>query len=123
VSPRLVAAALGLMRGSILLGSILLGSILLGSVLLGSVPLHAETIEVRIEKFAFVPAQINAKVGDTIQWVNKDVVQHTATVEGGWDVLIPAAGSAMMIVKTAEEVEFFCRFHPNMRGRLVAKPR
>lgn len=100
---RLVVAALGL--------------------ILGSLPLHAETIQVTIDKFAFVPAQINAKVGDTIEWVNKDMVQHTATVEGGWDVLIPAAASAKMIVKTPEEVEFFCRFHPNMRGRLVAKAR
>ncbi len=88
---------------------------------LGSLPLHAETIQVTIDKFAFVPSEITAKVGDTIQWINKDVVAHTASVEGGWDVLIPATASATMSVAAAQDVEYFCRFHPNMTGRLVAR--
>jgi hypothetical protein len=30
-----------------------------------------------------------AKVGDT-PWINKDIVAHTATVRGGFDVMIEA---------------------------------
>ena len=83
----------------------------------------ADTIQVTIDKLVFSPAEINAKVGDTIEWVNKDVIAHTATVKGGWEVMIPAKASATMVVKTAEAVEYYCRFHPNMKGRLTAVAR
>jgi plastocyanin len=89
---------------------------------LGSSPLRAETIRVTIDKLVFAPAEIKARVGDTIQWINKDVIPHTATMKGGWDVLIPAGKSATMIVSKAEDVGYFCRFHPNMKGRLIAAP-
>jgi plastocyanin len=52
-----------------------------------AVPAHAATIQVTIDKLVFSPAEINAKVGDTIEWVNKDVLAHTATASNGdWNV-------------------------------------
>ncbi|TIW03681.1 MAG: amicyanin, partial [Mesorhizobium sp.] len=53
-------------------------------------PAFAATIEVTIDKLVFSPASVKAKVGDTIEWTNKDILAHTATVKGGWDVMIPA---------------------------------
>jgi plastocyanin len=51
---------------------------------------RADTIQVKMEKLGFVPAEITAHVGDTIEWVNSDFVAHTATArDGSWDVLIP----------------------------------
>lgn len=88
--------------------------------MLGAVPAVADTVQVTIDKLAFAPAAINAKVGDTIEWINKDVVAHTATVKGDWDVMIPAKASATMVVQKAEAVEYYCRFHPNMKGRITA---
>ena len=41
-----------------------------------------------IEKMAFSPKEISAKVGDTVEWVNKDAFAHTATVTGGWEVML-----------------------------------
>jgi len=55
--------------------------------------------------------------------VNKDVIAHTATVKGGWEVIIPPKASATMVVEKAESVEYYCRYHPNMKGRLTASPR
>ena len=67
----------------------------------------------------FSPAQIDVKVGDTIEWVNKDILAHTATVNGGWDVMIPPKKSASMVVGAAASVDYYCRFHPNMKGRIT----
>ena len=53
-----------------------------------SVPAQAETIQVTIDGLIFSPAEITAKAGDTIVWINKDIVAHTATVRGGWDMMI-----------------------------------
>ena len=53
-----------------------------------SVPARAETIQVTIDKLVFAPAEVNAKVGDTIEWVNKDALVHTATATNGdWNVI------------------------------------
>ncbi|MFD1987996.1 cupredoxin family copper-binding protein [Mesorhizobium newzealandense] len=89
---------------------------------IGIVPAQAETIQVTIDKLVFSPATVEAKVGDTIEWVNKDVFAHTATVKGGWEVMIPPKKSASLTLETAETVDYFCRFHPNMKGRLVVAP-
>ncbi|MBZ9719071.1 cupredoxin family copper-binding protein [Mesorhizobium sp. AD1-1] len=88
----------------------------------GIVPAQAETIQVTIDRLVFSPATVEAKVGDTIEWVNKDVFAHTATVKGGWEVMIPPKKSASLTLKTGGPVDYFCRFHPNMKGRLVVAP-
>jgi len=85
----------------------------------GAVPARAETLKVTIEKLVFSPAEIHVKVGDTIEWVNKDILAHTATVKGGWDVMIPPNKSASLVVQKAETLEYYCRFHPNMKGRIT----
>ncbi|MBZ9744568.1 cupredoxin family copper-binding protein [Mesorhizobium sp. CO1-1-7] len=90
--------------------------------LLFTAPAAAATIQVTVDKLVFSPASVDAKVGDTIEWVNKDVIAHTATVKGGWEVIIPPKKSASMTLKTAQTVDYFCRFHPNMKGRLLVAP-
>jgi plastocyanin len=44
---------------------------------------RAETIQIKIEKLAFIPSQVSAHVGDTIEWVNADFIAHTATARNG----------------------------------------
>ncbi|MBZ9694519.1 MULTISPECIES: cupredoxin family copper-binding protein [unclassified Mesorhizobium] len=90
--------------------------------LASTAPAAAATIQVTVDKLVFSPASVDAKVGDTIEWVNKDVIAHTATVKGGWEVIIPPKKSASMTLKTAQTVDYFCRFHPNMKGRLLVAP-
>lgn len=92
------------------------------AVAMSIVPAQAETIQVTIDKLVYSPADVKAKVGDTIEWVNKDVFAHTATVKGDWDVMIPAKKNASFVLKKAGDVEYYCRFHPNMKARIsVAK--
>jgi plastocyanin len=89
----------------------------------GLVPAHADTIQVVIDKLVFSPAEIKAKVGDTIEWVNKDILAHTATVRGDWDVMIAANKSASVVLKNAGAVEYYCRIHPNMKGQIIVVPK
>ena len=60
------------------------------ALVLGAGAARAATITVTIEKMAFSPTEVSARIGDTIEWVNK-----------------------------AGTVDYFCRFHPNMKGRIV----
>lgn len=89
---------------------------------ISAVPAQAETIQVTIDKVAFAPAEIQAKVGDTIEWVNKDILAHTATVRGDFDVMIAAGKSGRLVLKKAGDIAYFCRFHPNMKGRIAVSP-
>ncbi|CAM5400023.1 plastocyanin [Aquamicrobium terrae] len=82
-------------------------------------PAQAETITVTIDKLVFSPATVSARVGDTIEWVNKDALAHTATVKGGWDVMLPPKKSGSVVLKQAGALDYYCRFHPNMKGRII----
>jgi plastocyanin len=90
---------------------------IVAAVLVG-VPAHAETVRVTIDNLVFSPAVVKAKVGDTIEWINNDILAHTATVKGDWDVVIPPKKSATFVIKKAGEVEYYCRFHPNMKAKI-----
>ena len=82
-----------------------------------AVPARAETIQVIVDKLVFTPAEVSAKVGDTVEWVNRDILAHTATVKGGMEVMIPARKTGRVTLQKAEAIDYFCRFHPNSMGR------
>lgn len=80
---------------------------------------HNGVIHVAIDDLVFTPAEIEVKVGETIEWTNRDPIAHTATVKDGWEVLIPPGAKATRIVEAGDTVEYYCRYHPNMRGRIT----
>lgn len=90
---------------------------------LAALPAHAATVQVVLDKLGFQPVEVTVVVGDTIEWVNKDPFAHTATVKGGFDVLIAPHKSASMVMNKAGSIDYFCRFHPNMRGRITVTER
>jgi plastocyanin len=86
-------------------------------------PAHAAVIEVKIKDLAFAPPQVTAHVGDTIKWVNGDFIAHTATARNGaWDVMIPANASKSVVLKAAGAVDYYCKFHPQMTGKIMVSP-
>jgi plastocyanin len=90
---------------------------------LASVSAHAATIQIVMEKLGYVPAEAQAKVGDTIEWVNKDILAHTATATGGdWNVIITPNKTEKQILQKAGAVDYYCKYHPNMKGRLIVAP-
>jgi plastocyanin len=95
---------------------------LLGALLLFLVAgsARAEVIEVKIDKIAYAPTQISAHVGDTIEWVNADIVAHTATARNkAWDVMILPNAKKGVVLKAAGSIEYYCKFHPNMTGQIT----
>ena len=88
-------------------------------MILAALPSQAATLEVTIEKLSFEPAEINAAAGDTIKWINKDAMAHTATADGVFEVVIPPHKLATVVLKSTGVLSYYCRFHPNMRARIV----
>ena len=96
----------------------------LSLALTAAAPAWAGTIEVTIKQLVFSPAQISAKPGDKIEWMNQDFVAHTATArDKSFDVQIPANGKGSFTVSKTGTFDYFCRFHPMMKGQIqVAAP-
>src|ERR1700686_4525830 len=85
-----------------------------------SVSAHAATIQIPMENLVISPAEASAKVGDTIEWINKDIFVHTATARNGdWDVTMPPKKTVTSVLKKAGTIEYYCRFHPNMKATLT----
>jgi plastocyanin len=91
---------------------------------INAVPAHAETIQITMDKLVFSPVEVSVSVGDTIAWVNHDIPAHTATAPNGdWDVTVAANKAVSLVLKKAGTVEYYCRYHPNMKGRIVIVPK
>ena len=88
-----------------------------------AVPAQAATIQISSTDLVFGPSEVSAKVGDTIEWINKDVFAHTATARNGdFDVMMPPKKTVTFVLKKAGTIEYYCRFHPNMKAVLKVEP-
>ena len=68
-------------------------------------------------KFGAVPTKI--RQGDTILWINRDMVRHTATAANkSFGVDLPPKTQKRMTVRASGAIPFTCKFHPGMRGVL-----
>jgi plastocyanin len=84
---------------------------------------QAATINVTIDKLVFSPAEVTAKVGDTVEWTNNDILAHTASATNGdWNVAIAPKQTSRLVMKKSGDVDYFCKYHPNMKGRVVVTP-
>jgi plastocyanin len=98
-------------------------SIVAALTLAVSVPAHAATLQITMENLVISPAEASAKVGDTVEWINKDVFAHTATARNGdFDVTMPPNKTMTLVLKKAGTIDYYCRFHPNMKAVLKIEP-
>ncbi|MBY3034842.1 cupredoxin domain-containing protein [Rhizobium laguerreae] len=72
-------------------------------------------------KFGSPPAELH--VGDVIVWRNDDIFRHTATArDRSFDIDLPPKSEGRMTVAQAGTIDFYCRFHPAMTGKLEVGP-
>jgi plastocyanin len=83
----------------------------------------AATVQITMENLVISPAEASAKVGDTVEWINKDIFAHTATARNGdWDVTMPPNKTVTSVLQKAGTIEYYCRYHPNMKATLAVAP-
>ena len=84
----------------------------------------AESLAVEIKDFAYNPPETTVPVGGSVTWTNQDTAPHTAT---GLDREVLQSGaiatgeSFTQTFDTAGTFEYFCEFHPNMKGSVVVE--
>ena len=80
------------------------------------------THTVTIDATSYQPARLVVHRGDTVVWVNKDVIPHTATAKSkAFDSKVLAAGASWRLTVMAKgATDYGCLFHPTMTGRIEA---
>jgi plastocyanin len=78
---------------------------------------------VEIQAFQFQPQRMVVLPGDTIEWINRDIVPHTVTAnEGTWIAQTLKEGQSWkVIVENNGVYSYFCEFHPHMTGVLATR--
>lgn len=82
----------------------------------------SHTVEIR--DMAFHPTELRIRPGDTVTWINRDFVAHTATApDSAWTSPPLARGEAWRMVADSPGIrDYVCAFHPVMDGRLLTEP-
>ena len=76
--------------------------------------------QVVIENSQFMPTDLEIKAGTTVEWVNKDSVDHTVTFENGdFDTELVVGATTTVTFNEVGEYRYFCQFHPGMQGSVI----
>ncbi len=79
-----------------------------------------ELRQVVIENFKFVPATLEIKVGDSVEWTNKDSAPHTISIPA-LNVDQKLAKGETFTQKFTQKADFgyHCTFHPSMQATVI----
>lgn len=77
----------------------------------------AKTHIIEIKNMKFMPGQIEVEAGDSIRWINKDVVAHNVAGEASdaWASPNLKTGESF-ITKVSTAGSYTCTLHPVMKG-------
>lgn len=77
------------------------------------------TVTVTIKQMKFQPEKIEISKGDTVIWVNQDLVAHNVAEQDGTiilsDTIAPNASWKMVPTKS---FNYICSIHPTMKGEI-----
>lgn len=75
---------------------------------------------VEIRNLKFHPERVTVAPGDTVVWINQDIVPHTVTADDkSWDSRkIAKQARWELVIQPGMRKSYFCRFHPSMKGQL-----
>jgi plastocyanin len=80
-------------------------------------------VQITIENFVFVPAEVTVAPGTKVTWINKDEAPHTATSvdkkfnSGGLDT----DDKFSFVFNDKGEYAYFCALHPHMKATITVK--
>lgn len=89
------------------------------------------TVEIEVFDFFFQPVMVNVRVGDTVRWIQRGQIPHTATSgEPGapdagalFDEPLGQTGDVAEVTLTqAGTLPYFCIPHPFMTGSIAVAP-
>ena len=84
----------------------------------------APTVQVKIDNFAFTPAQLTVAPGTTVEWVNRDDIPHTVVSDDKTTFKSKALDTDDKFSFTFTKLGtygYFCSVHPKMTGKVIVQ--
>lgn len=87
-----------------------------------SKPYTPVTHVVVIKGLKFLPYELTVHKGDTVKWINKDLVKHDVTeaTDQTWTSGVMEKEAVWKIAIT-ETTDYFCTLHVIMKGKLIVE--
>jgi plastocyanin len=81
---------------------------------------ESRTHIVEIKQMKFEPAEVKARKGDRIMWVNKDITNHDVTEQStkAWASSPLTTGQSWSMIVSKSE-DYFCNLHQVMKGKIT----
>jgi plastocyanin len=82
-----------------------------------------ETHTIVISAMQFSPAELTLQRGDTVIFLNKDLVVHDITQlpDKSWSSSNLSPGQSFRMA-VGSSTDYYCSIHPTMKGRLLVQP-
>lgn len=82
----------------------------------------SQTHIIEIKQMKFVPSQVVVSPGDSIRWINRDIVAHNVAEETSTDWKSPDLNTGeSFTIKIHKEQSYLCTLHPVMKGKIELK--
>lgn len=79
-------------------------------------------LEIELRGFAFAPSSVTVPVGTTIEWVNRDGVDHTTTSSTGeWNQGLAQNDTFRYVADSPGEFDYVCTIHMGMAATLIVE--
>lgn len=85
-------------------------------------PVHTPVTHIiEIKDMQFQPAELTVTKGDTVMWINKDIVAHNATQkDSAWaSPNLISDATWKMVINNSDS--YYCSIHINMKGSLIVE--
>jgi plastocyanin len=83
----------------------------------------AETHVIEVKDSSFTPATLEARVGDTISWVNLGKITHTVTArDHSFDKALKPGQRFNLVLADEGTIKYICTPHHEMFGELIVGP-
>lgn len=76
---------------------------------------------VSIMDFAFDPASLTIKIGESVKWENKDTAAHTVVFTDFKSDTLKTGDEFTHVFDTAGTFSYKCGVHPTMTGEIIVK--
>lgn len=77
--------------------------------------------QISIKNFAFSPAELTVKVGDTVTWTNNDSAAHRISGTGFQSGDLIKSDTYSFLFKIVGTYDYICSIHPSMKGKIIVK--
>lgn len=94
---------------------------ILAAATLFAVPAFAADHIVTIQNHRFSPARLSIAVGDTVTFVNRDSVTHTASGDAFDTGRLGKGDSKRLTFAAAGSFAYICKVHHSMHGTIIVQ--